>query len=179
MRGHLPGLTSPFPLGATLPGLYQDDRFAQQLCAALDEVLAPVITTLDCLPAYLDPDTTSLDVLGWLAGWVGVAVDDVAPARRRELVRRAAELHRWRGTAHGVRAAVTVWCGVEPEVLESGGSGWSTEPGAPLPGEPVPWLVVRVRVAEPSSVDAGALDGLVAAIKPAHVPHRVEVLPRD
>ncbi len=179
MRRGLPGLASPFPLAATLPGLYQDDGFAQRLCAGLDEVLAPVVTTLDCLPAYLDPETTPADVLAGMAGWVGIAVDDVAPGRRRELVRRAAELYRWRGTARGVRAAVAAWCGVEPEVVESGASGWSAEAGAPFPGDPEPALLVRVRVPEPSAVDVRGLDALVAAVTPAHVPHRVEVLPRD
>ena len=42
---------SPHPLGATLPALYLDDVFAQNLCASLDEVLAPVIGVLDCFPA--------------------------------------------------------------------------------------------------------------------------------
>lgn len=177
MRGSLPGLRSPFPLGTTLPGLYQDDGFVQDLCSGLDEVLAPVVATLDCLPAYLDPETTPLDVLEWLAGWVGVVLDDVAPERRRAVVRRAAELHRWRGTARGVREAVAAWCGVEPELIESGASGWSTEPGAPMPGDPMPHLLVRVRVADPGAVDLRRLDALVAAIKPMHVPHRVEVLP--
>jgi phage tail-like protein len=177
MRGGVPGLQSPLGLGMTLPGIYQDDGFVQELCAGLDEVLAPLVATLDCLPAYLDPETTPPDVLEWLAGWIGIVLDDVVPERRRVVIRRAAELHRWRGTARGVRTAVAVWCGVEPELVESGGSGWSAEGGAPLPGDPEPSLLVRVRVPDPAVVDAGRLDALVAATKPVHVPHRVEVLP--
>ena len=74
MRGIVPGLASPHPIGGTLPGLYADDSFAQRLCEGLDELLAPVLATLDCLPAYLDPGTAPLDLLEWLAGWVGIAV---------------------------------------------------------------------------------------------------------
>jgi hypothetical protein len=48
MRGTVPGLASPHPLGGTLPALYADDSFAQRLCDGLDEVLAPVLATLDC-----------------------------------------------------------------------------------------------------------------------------------
>ncbi len=55
MRGTVPGLASPFPLGANLPGLYRDDDLAQRLTGAFDEVLAGAIQVLDCLPAYLDP----------------------------------------------------------------------------------------------------------------------------
>jgi phage tail-like protein len=176
VRGLLPGLTSPFPLGATLPGLYQDDDFVQRMCAGLDEVLAPVVNDLDCLPAYLDPATTPLDVLGWLAGWVGVELADVPPERRRELVGSAARLHRRRGTVGGVRGLVTAWFGGEAEVRESGGAGWSAEESPALPGGAGPFLLVRLRVADPAAVDTGLLDAVVAAAKPAHVPHRVEVV---
>ena len=62
MRGTVPGLASPHPLGETLPALYADDSFAQRLCQGLDEVLAPLLSTLDCLPAYLDPATAPADL---------------------------------------------------------------------------------------------------------------------
>jgi hypothetical protein len=40
-------------------------------------------------------------------------------------------------------------------------------------------LLVRVRVANPASVDTEKLDRIVRAAKPAHVPHKVEILPLD
>ena len=55
MRGHIPGLPSPYPLGQQLPGVYRDDDMTQRLTAAFDEVLAGVVQVLDCFPAYLDP----------------------------------------------------------------------------------------------------------------------------
>src|SRR5215472_8724579 len=79
MRGTVPGLASPHPLGGTLPGLYADDSFAQRLCLGLDELLAPVLATLDCLPAYLDPGTAPSDLLDWLADWVGIAIPPDGP----------------------------------------------------------------------------------------------------
>ena len=45
----------PAPIGEQLPALYADDDFAQRFTAGLDTVLAPVFSTLDNLPAYLDP----------------------------------------------------------------------------------------------------------------------------
>ena len=81
-----PARTSPHPLGATLPALYLDDVFAQNLCASLDEVLAPVIGVLDCFPAYLDPRTAPPDMVDWLAGWTGLLTARKLPlARRRRL----------------------------------------------------------------------------------------------
>ena len=171
------GLATPHPLGATLPGIYQEDAFVQRLCGALDDVLAPVVATLDSLPAYLDPATTPADLLGWLAGWVGLVTDGPqSPRRQRELVRTGVELNRWRGTSRGVRDAVALWFGIAPEVVESGGASWSTAAGGALPGEPTPFLLVRLPVADLSTVDLRQLDAVVAAVKPAHIPHRVELV---
>jgi phage tail-like protein len=176
MRGLLPAVPSPHRIGETLPGIYQDDDFVQRFCRGLDEVLAPVLVTLDSLPAYLDPGTAPEDVLAWLAGWVGMALDgDSDQRRRRVLVASAVELHRLRGTAAGIRRAVAVVFDVEPEIVESGAATWSPDPSAPLPGRAPQTVSVRLRVAEPAAVDHRRLDAIVAAVKPAHVAHRVEV----
>jgi phage tail-like protein len=172
----VPGLASPHPLGQTLPSLYRDDHFAQNLCAGLDEVLAPIIATLDSLPAYLDPGTAPDDMLGWLAGWMGIVLDGHQSAeRQRELVQVGVELLQWRGTARGVRAAVGALFDTVPEIVESGGASWSAEPNSALPGSPQTELLVRLGVSDPEGFDVRRLEALVAMIKPAHVPHRVEV----
>ena len=120
--------------------------FAQNLCASLDEVLAPVISVLDCFPAYLDPRTAPPDMVDWLASWTGLLAARKLPvARRRRLVARAAALHAWRGTPDAVRELVELACNRPVELEESGGSGWSPNPGTPLPGSDRPGLVVRVR----------------------------------
>jgi phage tail-like protein len=177
MRGTVEGLTTPHPLGELLPGVYQEDAFAQRLCDALDSVLAPVIATLDCLEAYLDPELTPLDFLDWLAGWVAVTLDQNWPEeRRRALVANAGELYRWHGTVKGITEHVALYTGVSPEVTDSGGAVWSPVPGGPLPGSPTFEVVVRVRVADPSTLNPNHLDAVVSAVKPAHVAHRVEIL---
>ena len=61
MRGTVDGSPSPLPLAATLPAMLREDPFAQQLCAGLDEVLAPVLLTLDGFAAYLDVATAPQD----------------------------------------------------------------------------------------------------------------------
>lgn len=175
MRGLIDGLPSPHPLGAGLPGLYLQDEFAQGLTAGLDEVLAPVLTTLDCLPAYFDPATAPGDLVGWLAGWLGTTLDaDHTPERRRELVLAGIELLRRRGTVRGVRDAVAAVFDRAPEISESGGAGWAARPGAPFPGAAGATLLVRLGVPDPDDFDLRRLDQVVAAAKPAHVRHRVE-----
>lgn len=175
MRGIVPGLASPHPLGGTLPALYADDSFAQRLCQGLDEVLAPVLATLDCLPAYLDPATAPADLVEWLAGWVGVAVAPEMPdERRRQLVTAAARLYVWRGTLTALRTIVELSTGQSPEILESGGTAWSPDPNAPLPGSPDPGLVVRLQTAG-HPVEESQLKALIAALVPAHVPWRLDL----
>ena len=177
MRGMVPGLISPHPLGPTLPAIYHDDDFAQRFLGALDDVLAPIFTTLDNFPTYLDPRLTPDDFLDWLATWVGIGLDDGwDEARRREVVARAVELYRMRGTAAGLAAQVGIQTGGAVEIIENGGTAWSVDAGGELPGSPEPLVVVRVAVDDPKKIDAGRVDALVAAAKPAHVPHRVEVV---
>jgi phage tail-like protein len=177
MRGLIDGLESPRPLGEALPALFQEDGFAQRFTAAFDEVLAPVFCTLDNLDAYFDPNLAPADFIAYLAGWVGLNLDENWPVeRQRALIAQAAELYRWRGTTKGLAAHVALYTGTEPEILDSGGCESSKTPGAPLPGTAEHRVTVRVRVADPSSVDRRRIEAIVAAAKPAHVLHEIEVL---
>jgi phage tail-like protein len=176
MRGGVTGLASPHPLGPTLPAIFQEDDLAQRWLEAFDQVVAPIYSTLDCFEAYLDPWLTPDDFLAWLAGWVGIALDESWDEdRRRQVVARAVELYRMRGTAVGLAGQVEIQTGGTVEIVENGATGWSVDPGGELPGSPEPLVVVRVTVPDPKAIDASRLDALVAAAKPAHVMHRIEL----
>jgi phage tail-like protein len=158
----------------------QEDEFLQRFVGAFDDGLAPVLATLDCLTAYVDPWLAPQDFLDYLAAWVGVELDDAwTLAQRREIVAGAALVHRRRGTARGISDAVRLAVGGEVDVTESGGARWSAAPGSELPGEQVPALHVRVTVADATTIDVRRLDAVVAAVKPGHVPHTVEVVTGD
>ena len=177
MRGTPPGLPSPHPIGEHLPGLYRDDAFTQRFTAAFDEVLAGALQVLDCFPAYLDPALAPEDFLEWIGSWVGAAPDETWPLeRRRAFVASATELFRMRGTAAGLAAHVAIFTGGEVEIAEPGAAGWSHDAGTTLPEGSSPDLLIRIRVNDPKAVPAARLEALVAASKPAHVPHRVEVV---
>jgi phage tail-like protein len=180
VRGTVEELATPHPLGYLLPALYHDNDIAQRFTAALDIVLAPVLATLDSSHAYVDPLLAPLDFVEWLAEWVGVELDASWPdARRRALVARAADLFAWRGTVRGMADAVSIYTGVVPEIVESGATAWTgaPPPSGELPGFAAGELVVRVRVpaGDAELIDPIRLDRLVAAAKPAHIAHRVEV----
>jgi phage tail-like protein len=172
MRGSVEGLGTPFPLQGGVPGVLLGEGALPAMLAAFDDVLAPVLATLDNLDAYLDPDLTAEDFLGWLAGWLGVAVDGGwSPERTRDVLRRTPELVRWRGTPRGVADAVRVLAGVDAQVADSGGVSWSPRPQGDLPGSPAPMLVVHV----PPGSDLRAVEAAVRSAKPAHVLYEIRV----
>jgi phage tail-like protein len=176
-RGLMPGVNVPLPIGEMLPGVYQEDLFTMEWCAGLDDVIAPVITTLDCLSSYVDPVLAPGDFLDWLGGWVGMILDENWPVqRRREAIAAAMELFQLRGTLTGLARHVEIFTGGEVSLADSGGVATSPVPGGTLPGESVPRLAVRVVVDDPSAVNEATLDRIVASAKPAHVVHRVEVV---
>jgi phage tail-like protein len=165
------------PLVGLLPAMLQADPFARQLCASADEVLAPIILSLDCFPAYLDVATTPDDMLAWLSHWVGVDLNPQwDPARQRALVAAAPNLHRRRGTLGGVKAMIEVVFGIDVEVIDSGASGWSARPDTELPGQPGSTFTVRLHLSPGQQFEADNVGELVRSVIPAHVSCDVEVL---
>jgi phage tail-like protein len=160
-----------------LPALYQEDDFTVRFASAFDAVLAPVLCTLDNLTAYFDPELTPTDFLEWLAGWVRVSLrDGWSIDRQRRLVSRAVDLFRWRGTVRGLRHLVAAYTGTQPEIDESGAVAASGVPGGEIPGSPSPILKVRVCLDSSNRWEVRQLDALIASLKPAHVPHVLEVV---
>lgn len=177
MRTGIPGLPSAHPLGEQLPAVYADDQFVRGFTSALDEVLAPVLSTLDNFAGYLDPGVAPEDFVGWLAHWVALRVDESwSPAQLRQLVTRSVELHRWRGTRRGLAEHVGLLTGGAVEVTDSGGVVASPTPGAPLPDPGPAWVQVRVRVPDAARVDRRRLTAAVVEAVPAHVRVAVEVV---
>lgn len=164
------------PLAEMLPGMLQEDDFAQRFSSAFDTILAPIMATLDCIDSYFDPWLAPKDFLEWLATWVAIELDELLPPeRQRLLVSEAVRLYRMRGTAIGLAEQIAIYTGLEVEITESGGATWSAAPGGAPPGENYPRLTVKVITSDPASVDVSRVNVLVSAAKPAHLPHTLEI----
>lgn len=178
MRATVVGLPTPYPLAEQLPAFLQEDEFAVRYVSAFDAVLAPVISVLDSLDAYVDPLLAPDDFVAWLADWVGATLDEHwADSRRRARILQATTLHRLRGTVEGLRAQIATATGGDVVIHESGGTIWSLRPGndeADLPQH----LHIQVAVDDPATISAAVLEELVDAVKPAHLPHTIEVIAR-
>jgi len=172
------GLPVAVPLGSMLPSIYQsDDEFLMRFTSGLDDVLAPVVSTLDCLTSYVDPLLAPADFLDWLGNWVGLEVTfgDSDESRMRLAVAQAVRLYRLRGTPAGLRAHLELITGGRVEIADSGGVAVSTTPDAELPGEDTPRLAIRVAGSSAAGLEP-LVDAVVRASKPAHVMHAVEVV---
>ncbi|WP_432947668.1 phage tail protein [Kribbella sp. CA-253562] len=180
MRGTVDGLENPHPLLQLLPALYVEDDFATRFVAAFDDLLAPVMLTLDNITAYLDPALTPADFLRALASWVA-AFDhaDLDEERKRRLTSEAMQLHRQRGTAAGLARTIELATGFRPEITESGGTSWSITSGSEPPGHAAPGIVVRV-TRQNGLIPGVDLFDLVSRIvedlRPAHLPAHVEIV---
>ncbi|HWM04696.1 MAG TPA: phage tail protein, partial [Actinophytocola sp.] len=159
MRGMVTGLANASPFIGMLPAVYQEDPFTERFVGGFDDVLAPVLATVDCLVDYFDPYLAPEDFLEWLASWVGIELEEGWPLeRRRAVVATAVEMYRMRGTVAGLRANLGVLTGGQVEIADSGGVAWSRSPGAPMPGEASPRLAVRIRVPDPTTVPMDLVD---------------------
>jgi P2-related tail formation protein len=108
---------------------------------------------------------------------VGLLPDENWPIeRRRAIVALAAQLYRNRGTVSGLAMHVKLFAAGEVEIVDNGAAAWSTTPDAAVPGKEDFSLVVRIKPQKKGSVDRARLDALVAAAKPAHVPHSIEIV---
>jgi phage tail-like protein len=161
-----------------LPAVYLEQDFLGRFLGALDDVLAPVLLTIDNSTAHLDPRSAPDDFLDWLAQWVAVRPHETdGVEQRRAAVRGAVARHRSRGTLHGLAEAVRLETGADPEITETGGTSWSGAPGSPLPGSPHARVTIRLRVPEPGHVDRVHLEELIVTEIPAHVAFDLEIIP--
>jgi phage tail-like protein len=141
----------------------------------MDAQQAPVEAVLDRFPDVFDPYLTPDRFVAYLARWVDLVrwLDDedselaTGQGRLRVLVAASAELARRRGTASGLRAALTLALGVP---------GVTVDDEVPGPdGLPMPFLV-RVTVPAEAALHAELVERIVREEKPAHVVAEVEYL---
>ena len=110
----------------SLPALYAADErarpFLERLLALLAAGLGGQQRRIDDLPLLFDAAAAPEEWLEWLAGWVGLRAGDLPGGeRRRAAVGDAFTLAARRGTAAGLRAAISLSLGAE---------AWIDEPGA-------------------------------------------------
>jgi phage tail-like protein len=154
-----------------LPAVYQDNDFGMRFVGALEGLLDPIMAILDSLPAHFDPSYAPRDVLELLSHWLGVELDESQPvAARRETLRKAAELSRFRGTARGMQLALDLAFPEVPLRVEDQGKVL-TKPGEEIPPRQ---FIVYCDKAIPEEIQA-RVARCIEQHKPVDTPYRLRV----
>jgi phage tail-like protein len=183
-NGHITGAPGPrwpdAPLGVPdtrstyleyLPGIYQDSEFLARFLLIFEHIFSPIARTSGSTWVYFDVNHTPNEFLPWLGSWIGLVLDARVPEEnRREIIRQAPELYRWRGTRRGLRHFLHLFTGIEPEIIE------------PSLGEIAGnrnlayRFTVRFRVPAGRELSRAYLEQLVEAEKPAFAAATIEVV---
>jgi phage tail-like protein len=157
-----------------LPSLYQDGDFGMRFVGALEELLDPIVAVLDALPKHFDPNHAPPDILNLLAAWLGVDLDESQDiADQREMVRRAAELGRRRGTVGGLQLALHLHFPRLPLRVEDNGGVFFA--GRPTP-EQAPSSSFVVYCDKPvDETQQAAIARCIEQYKPVHSTYRLRV----
>jgi phage tail-like protein len=165
-----------------LPPVFREDPMMGRFLLIFEDILNPLENTVDNLALYFDPVMTPEPLLPWLAFWVDLALDPGWPLeRRRELVKNAAELYRWRGTRRGLSEYLRIYTGKEPQILEyipgmildeKSRLGVNTVLGSSGAGH---HFTVIMEVQDVYYVNQRTIRSIIDSQKPAHTVYTLEI----
>ena len=165
-----------------LPSIFRDDEMMGRFLHIFESILNPLENTVDNLALYFDPGLAPAEFLPWLASWVDLTLDPNWPLeRRRELIGRAAELYRWRGTKKGLSEYLRIYTGKKPEILEyipgmimdqKTRLGENTVLGSSGSGH---HFTVIIDIGQNDSLDQMTVRHIIENQKPAHTSYTLQI----
>ena len=166
-----------------LPAVYRTDPFIARFLLIFQSIVDPLDSVIGNTHLYFDPDLAPTRFLPWLASWLDVTLEPgLDEADQRALIRRAVELHRWKGTRRGVREEIQLRTGTRPLIVENfdglrlgqdAALGLNTNLGVRRND----FIAVTLATEAGAAFDERRADDLVGEIKPAHVGHSVRSVP--
>lgn len=145
-----------------LPSFFSRDSLMDRFLMIFESILAPIEQNIDHLALILDPRTMPPDLLPWVASWLDLTLNENWPeARRRDLIRAASELYRWRGTRQGLTRYLEIYAGVTPELDDE--------------LEKPHTFRVALRVPPDQPVDEALVRAIIEAEKPAHADYELHI----
>lgn len=106
-----------------LPAVYQEDEksrdFLERSLSLFETYLWELEKRIEGVSRYFDTEATPNEFLNWLSTWLGIPVDENwSLKKRRELLKRAPELFKKRGTREGLKEIIEIYL-EEPEFVKS------------------------------------------------------------
>jgi phage tail-like protein len=146
-----------------LPSYFSKDSLMDRFLLIFESILAPIEQMIDHVPLVMDPHTMPADLLPWVASWLDLTLNENWPEeRRRELIRAASELYRWRGTRQGMSHYLETYAGVVPEIDDQ--------------LEKPHTFAVTLRVPADQPVDEYLVRAIIEAEKPAHTAYELNIM---
>jgi len=144
-----------------LPGIYNTD-FMSRFLGLFESILTPIEWNVDNFDMFLDPGTSPLDFLPWLAAWYEIVFDVTwSESQRRTLLGEAAHIYARRGTRWALCRLVEIYTGSLPEIVEF------SDPKDPFT------FTIKLPLRE-RDVNRQLLENLIDHNKPAHSSYVLE-----
>ncbi len=106
-----------------LPKVYQEDEtsrlFLERFLSIFETIFTGFEDEIDNIARYFNPMAVPKEFLTWLASWLALVLDENWPdEKKRELIRRAPELFKKRGTLEGLKEYIRIFTGMSPAIIE-------------------------------------------------------------
>jgi phage tail-like protein len=106
-----------------LPSVYQEDEksrdFLERFLSLFETFFSDMEDRILNTTGYFDPGAVSGDLLKWLAGWIGIEVDESWDEEKlRKLITKAPDIFTKRGTCQGIKDVIEVYTGEKPFIVE-------------------------------------------------------------
>lgn len=180
-----------------LPELYEQDEFMGRFLMLFESFWAPIETQIDVMHRYIDPMTTPARFLPWLAGWLGLELDErLSDEQQRRLIRSAIMLHRKRGTRQALQEYLEIYAGGDVRIVEHRASDFRLGPETRLglgvalgTGHEPHTFTVTLRPPPGSPLETGGKDSreakqyrrmiesIIEAEKPVHTRYTLRIEP--
>jgi phage tail-like protein len=168
-----------------LPALYREDDFTCRFLSIFEEILSPIEKTIDTASYYFDPEMTPSSFISWLSSWVGMVIDERWPEeKKRQLIKSAIDLYRWRGTRRGLSEHIRLVTGYVPEIVEGVQNSGKDVLVESQSGEnqnetkdvmKAHCFAVTLRINKKDVIDADIIRAVIEAQKPAHTSYTLKI----
>jgi phage tail-like protein len=145
-----------------LPSFFARDGLLDRFLLIFESILAPVEQIVDHIPLLIDARTMPTDFLPWVASWLDLTLNENWPeSRRRDLIRAASDLYRWRGTRSGLSRYLEIYAGVTPDIDDHLDAPHTFR--------------VTLRVPDDMPVDETLVREIIESEKPAHTAYELVI----
>ncbi len=148
-----------------LPGIYQTD-FMSRFMALFESILIPIEWNIDNFDLFLDPGTSPISFLPWLANWYEIVYDSSwSEEQRRTLLKEAYQIYSRRGTRWALSRILEIYIGQKPEILEFGSQG------GPSSSEPFTFIVKLASGNQ--NLNKDLIERIIDSSKPAQTTYKL------